>query len=152
MVYWNGKYGIFLDYNDDAERFELQFGELELDNGAHTTVKELLEVMQELTMHYVIENPSLMAQQRGQRKVVRTLYKILLDEADKPKGRSALPEEYQDYAAGNHPGVHPDSSRPDRCARVVADFIARMTESQALEMYQRLTGHTPGSLENQIVR
>lgn len=143
---------LYIDYNSKSDSFAISFGEIELEDGSTTTVEELLEVMQELTMHYVIENPSLMAQQTGQRKIIRTLYEILLEEADKPTGRSALPEEYQEYAAGDHPGVHPDSSRPERCARVVADFISGMTESQALEMYQRLTGHVPGSLENRIVR
>ena len=143
---------VFIDYDDEKNQLMLNFSEIELNNGEYTTVEELLKVMQELTMHYVIQNPSLMAQQQGQRKVVRTLYEVLLDEANKPEGWSALPEEYQDYAAGDHPGVHPDSSQPDRCARVVADFIARMTEPQAIEMFQRLTGHVPGSLENRIVR
>ena len=143
---------VFIDYDEDIEQFRLGFGKIELGDGSVTTVEELLEVMQELTMHYVIENPALMAQQGGQRKLIRSLYEILLKEADKPTGKSALPEKYQDYAAGNHPGVHPDSSRPDRCARVVADFIAGMTETQAMEMYQRLTGHSLGSFENRIVR
>lgn len=143
---------IKVDYDEDWERFRLRFGNIELENGAETTVRELLEVLQELTMHYVVEKPSLLAQQKGQRKIIESLFGTLLEEAERPKGKSALPEGYQDYAAGNHPGVHPDSTEPERNARVVADFISGMTETQALEMYQRLSGYSPGTFENQIIR
>jgi dGTPase len=44
------------------------------------------------------------------------------------------------------------ASDDPRCARLVADIIARMTEQQAIQMYERLTGATPGSLQNQIIR
>jgi len=39
-----------------------------------------------------------------------------------------------------------------RCARIVADMIAMMTEPQAVTLHKRLTGDTPGSLQDEIVR
>jgi dGTP triphosphohydrolase len=40
---------------------------------------------------------------------------------------------------------------PARCARLVADTIAAMTDQQALRLYQRLTGQSPGSVLDPIV-
>ena len=40
---------------------------------------------------------------------------------------------------------------PPRCARLAADTIAAMSDEQALRLYQRLTGLSPGSVLDPIL-
>jgi dGTPase len=115
-------------------------------------VKEEIEILRELTHYYVIRDSSLMAQQRGQRKIIRTLFKTLYEEAKgDDMSLSAIPKPYSEWIEGD---LYRGSFGPpsNGRARAVADFIASMTEQQAIEMYERLTGDSPGSLENRIVR
>jgi len=37
-------------------------------------------------------------------------------------------------------------------ARIIADMISNMTETQAIEMYRRMSGDHPGSIQDNIMR
>jgi dGTPase len=99
-------------------------------------------LLKQLTWHYVIESPSLATQQHGQRHVVRRLFEIYCNEAHSPvhperRGYQIFPEYYRELLR-----AAPDD---DMRTRLVIDLIASMTEQQALEMFQRLTGVSLGS-------
>ena len=99
-------------------------------------LKREMRMLQELTWHYVIKNPALATQQHGYRKVISDLFKALL--AAIKEGNWAL----------FPPGVFEliaDTSDSAENVRIVADFIASMSEPQALELYQRLMGISIGS-------
>ena len=115
-------------------------------------LEEEISILRELTHYYVIRDSSLMAQQSGEREVIRKLFRTLYEEAkSEDMSLTAIPRPYSEWVSADR---YRGSSGPSayRQARAVADFIASMTEKQAFQMYKRLTGHGPGSLENQIVK
>lgn len=107
-----------------------------------------ITMLKELTWHYVIANPALAAQQHGQRRVLATLFGILLGAT--ANNREVLPpgpREALEEAEAATPKAHWADAR----CRVVADTIAVMTEKQAFELHARLTGEEPGSVLNAIL-
>jgi len=105
-------------------------------------------LLQELTWCYVIDNPALAGHQFGQRKIIQTLFEIFFNAAGNRSWVLFPPqfrEEAEDVlkAQGDIP--------PSRCARLVADTIASMTDQQALRLYHRLTGQSQGSVLDPIV-
>lgn len=127
------------------------------DNGQyHLEVSDTLEkhvdILQGLTRHYVIRNSALMGQQRGQRQVIRELFEALFDEAGVKKlNKSAIPKPHSDKLR-NDPKQDGFKNETEQRAQIVADMIAEMTEPQAVELHKRLTGDSPGSLQNEILR
>jgi dGTPase len=115
-----------------------EYGDLEID----PRLREEVEILKALTAFYVFNAPALVSQQEGQRKVIRALTEVF-DEALKPASRTwgLVPQP--------HRWNRPKSARER--ARAVADIITSMTEQQALLLYQRLTGVTPGSVRDVIL-
>lgn len=106
-----------------------------------------IEALKRLTEFYVISRPSLVAQQRGQTRVITELFEQLLKEADPEAVQSsAIPTAYREQLEEIEDNTDP------RRARVVADMIASMTEPQAVTLHKRLVGRSPGSLQDQIIR
>lgn len=98
-----------------------------------------VNLLKELTWQYVIEDPGLATQQHGQKKVIETLFDIFQDEALKTGSAFKLfPQRYREE-------LNQTEEKEERI-RVVVDFIASMTEQQAVKMYHRLTGISLGSL------
>ena len=121
---------------------------VEIDAGVETKIF----VSKQLTWHYVIYGSALQAQQFGQRRIVQHLFNTFNDAADPKKGN--LPDLF--------PPSHREpiieliqesrvSSDEDRI-RLVTDLVAGMTESQAISMYQRLTGMNFGTVRDRIVQ
>jgi dGTPase len=106
-----------------------------------------VDLLKKLMSVYVFDNSSLVAQQFGQRRVIKDLF-VILFEAAKPgsKERGIIPEPFREVLAGH--GSTDDTGR----ARVVADLIGSMTEQQALLFHQRLLGINPGSVRDLIIR
>lgn len=99
----------------------------------------LLEVamLKELTWTYIIEAPSLLSQQYGQRKVIRKLFEIYREAAES-KNLGIFPPYYRDAIE--------ESIKDEKAVRrTVVDLIAGMTEVQALEVHNRLVGVSLGS-------
>lgn len=106
-----------------------------------------IRTLQKLTEYYVITDTALAGQQRGQQKILRELFDALYDEAkNSDRESSAIPEPYVDWFEND------DIGGAEHTARTVADVIASMTERQVLKLHGRLTGDSPGSLEDYIVR
>ena len=106
------------------------------------SLKREMRMLQELTWHYVINNPALATQQHGYRIVIKGLFDSLL---------TAI-------ADGNWavfpPGISQliiDNKKTGQNVRTVADFIASMSEPQASELYQRLMGISVGSFLKNVV-
>jgi dGTPase len=101
----------------------------------------LMEVamLKELTWVYIIDAPSLISQQFGQRQLIRKLFGIYMNAASSQKHRNLFPPYYR--------GALCEISASDDKAtrRTVTDLIAGMTEEQALAIHNRLTGVTLGS-------
>lgn len=159
--------GIYLNqvYYPDKNKDELESDSnkslyLTIEDGKdgqyHLIVSEELEnhidILQDLTRHYVIQDSTLMGQQRGQRQVIRELFEALYDEAGVDDlGKSAIPTPYSDLLE-NSPEKGGFRNEKEQRARVVADMISSMTEVQVVEYHKRLTGDSPGSLQNEILR
>jgi dGTPase len=104
-------------------------------------LKREMRMLQELTWHYVIKNPALATQQHGYRKVIKELFEALLA-AIKEGNWALFPPSVSELIR--------DTSDSAENVRIVADFIASMSEPQALELYQRLMGISIGSFLKSI--
>src|SRR5262249_23560250 len=98
---------------------------------------------------YVIDNPALAGHQYGQRTVIRTLFEIFF-EASKLRNLVLFPPQFREEA--EEVLKSEGHMSPARCARLVSDTIASMTDQQALRLCQRLTGQAQGSVLDPIVR
>lgn len=96
-----------------------------------------VQLLKGLTWYYVINSPALTSQRFGQRSLIRALFGTLREAASSAHDVHIFPPFYRamlDVAA----------DEPDRL-RVVADYIASMSEGQVIEIHDRLTGQSMGS-------
>jgi len=114
-------------------------------------LKREVSLLKHMTVYYVIQDSSLAAQQRGQRKVISDLFDIIYG--------TALPESNDDSEniqlvpnrfSGKAHELAESGSRQAR-VRFAADVICSLTEKQATQLHKRLTGDTPGSLQERIL-
>jgi dGTPase len=96
-------------------------------------------MLKELTWVYIIEAPSLISQQYGQRQLIRNLFDIYMKAAAERKHRNLFPPYYRQSLD--------ELGSPDEkvVRRTVIDLIAGMTEEQALAVRNRLIGVSLGS-------
>lgn len=128
--------------------FELSSEIAEPDPESRLTV----DLLKQLTWYYVINRPSLAAVQTGQREVVRSLFRRLKAAADAAEkslqDTMRLPARlrYQITLAQKDPEdlQSVNGNLSTLRARVVADFIASLTEAQAYALHGLLSGD-PGS-------
>ena len=99
-----------------------------------------VKVLKQITRDYIILNPALVAQQKGQRKVISDLFTMFFDDS-KQKAPAYLPPRLADqWSADMTP------------SRYAADCIAGLTEAEAIALHARLTGASSGSVLDPIVR
>jgi dGTPase len=104
-------------------------------------IEQEVNLLKELTWVYVIRNPALATQQRGQMALIKSLFNTFR-EVTAEKEPNVLPLSARDQLLkARAEGRDDDAFR----TRLVVDLIASMTEVQALETYQKLTGLIPGS-------
>lgn len=116
-------------------------------------LEEQISILQQITKYYVIQQPSLMAQQRGQKQIIRELFGALYEEAGKSDlSKSAIPKPYRDWLQNDSVYLQGLDTEEEQKARAVADCITSMTEPQVVALHKRITGDAPGSLQNEIVR
>ncbi len=94
-------------------------------------------MLKQLTWFYVIDRPSLAIIQEGQRRVIRTLFESYNDAIERKQYR-LFPPGYVERLEG----AETDPAK----VRAVIDLIAGLTEAAAVQIYQRLCGHSTGSL------
>ena len=101
------------------------------------TFRTEVKILKQLTWEYVINAPALATQQYGQRKLIEDLFKILTGAASR-SDFGVFPPRFRELL---------ERGTSDReISRVVADYISGMTERGAIELHQRLTGASLGSV------
>ncbi len=135
-------------------KFNIRDGKIALKENIRFEV----EIFKQFTIYFVIQSRALQTQQHGEEKIIRYIFECYYDAAKKiqfsddkyEKRSSILPPDFHEILkaeiALNERNFPPDLLR----ARVVADVISRMTDEDALRMYQRLSGNTPGSIFDRI--
>jgi len=111
--------------------------QLEINEGARREVF----VLKELTWYYVIDNPSLASVRYGQRRIIRTLFRVLARAVRQE--RAILPTEWQDWLGRLEMAGQTDKAS---LLRLVSDLIASLTEREAVRMFRQMTGASAGAV------
>ena len=112
-----------------------------------------IKVLKELTTLYVIESPAVQTQRYGQRRMIRTLFEIYLEEGsrtastkeDRRRNLQVFPPLYQERLE------FVDSADLITLKRTIADLISSMAETQVVDTFQKLTGLSQGSVVDPII-
>ena len=100
-----------------------------------------VRLLKEITKHYIISNPALLAQQRGQKRIITDIFEALCNES-----KSAVP------------GYLPTRLKyiweinRNHLPRYAADCISSLTEREATSLHARMFGTDSGSVLDPIVR
>lgn len=92
-----------------------------------------VDLLKEVTLYYVIDHSRIAGVREGQCEMLRKLFGIYVEVVDGKRSHALLPVSIEDR---NDSG--------DGTPRLVADFLAGLTERQVIQAYHRLTGITPG--------
>jgi dGTPase len=90
-----------------------------------------VELLKHLTMHYVVLTPFLKAQQHSHREVVRGLFNYYLELSNDKTRWSLFPPMHQEQ-------LQEFGDDANHRVRTVADLVAGMGESQAIEAYRSI--------------
>jgi dGTPase len=106
-----------------------------------------VEIAKEFVWDYVILNPSLATQQEGFCKIIRKLFETYLDASNRgPSSWKIIPLRFRQNLM-DWRDEHGGSDLPRaRMVRNVTDTIAAFTDNQAIAVYKRIAGISPGSL------
>jgi dGTPase len=115
----------------------LQDGQVRIDDEAQYTV----EALKELTWFYVIDRPSLAMMQEGQKRIIGSLFDQLMVCLEKDPQHHRNPVMLREL----HEDAGPAEGRA-RCARAVTDYICMLTEGQAVDLHERMSGTTRNSM------
>jgi dGTPase len=98
-------------------------------------------ILKQITRDYIISNPSLAAQQKGQKHLLDTLFERIYEDS---KERVPIYLPHRLRYLWDHAG--------NETARFVADCISSLTEAEAIGLHARLEGVSSGSVLDPIVR
>ncbi len=101
-----------------------------------------IELLKSLTRHYVWNNPSLGSQQVGLQRIIRELFGIYMEALDSGKGN---------VFSYRIRGLLDDITTKEEAARGVCDYVASMTEVQAIRSWERMTGARLGPMTDPAV-
>lgn len=104
-------------------------------------------MLKQLTWHYVIKCPALATQQHGQRRIINDLFDAYFTAATAQNPRI----EIFPISARELLPPDPAKDRP-QAVRVIIDFIASLTEEQAVATHRRLCGIALGNSLSHSVR
>lgn len=98
-------------------------------------------LLKQITRDYIVNNPSLAAQQHGQKKIVQDLFSDFVE--DLKKGLPTfIPVKFRHL-------VDDGETSP---ARAAADAVSSLSEAEAIALHRRLRGYDGGSILDPIVR
>lgn len=119
---------------------------LKLDVSAETDLR--IRFLQNIVWRHVIMSPRLATQQHGQRRIIETLFQSYRDAINDPKeaGRLVPGAFRRELELLDEPPADGATSRGDRIARLAADIVASLTDSQASAVFRRITGVATGSV------
>lgn len=114
-------------------------------------IKNEIEMLKQLPWHYVIHHPGLATLQEGHTRVIEELFDLLLLWVTKAERRDELfrlPIRLQDLYNVTLVEEGRDEYQDDlaRRGRAVADYVASLTEDQALDLHARLMGASGASV------
>jgi dGTPase len=126
-------------------RIKLTGHEPELDVPAD--VQAEIDVLQLLTRIYVIDSPAVQSQRYGQRRMIREIFHVFLNEATLPdtaahprsQSLRIFPPLWQERIEAESPDNVPVIKR------LISDHIASMTEQQVCDTFEKLTGRGQAS-------
>lgn len=104
-----------------------------------------------LVWNFVIKNPQLSTQQFGQRRIIRTLFEIYLEDVMK-KHEDLIPPQFREALSEIETNTKKDRKPTTEEIRLVADIVSSFTDDQAVFMYRRLTGIESGSVMDLLHR
>jgi dGTPase len=104
-------------------------------------ISDEIKILKQIIRDYVISNPSLVGQQRGQKRIIDMLFTNI---------RVNTKSEYPDFLPTRLRYLW-DASDHDP-VRFSADCVASLTEAEAVGLFNRLMGHVAGSVLDPIVR
>ena len=104
-----------------------------------------MRFLQGLVWDYVILNPRLSTQQTGQRRIIELLFNTYHD-AVKRRDRGLVPERFHSELERVGKTPHPSETR------LAVDIVSSYTDYQAVVMYGRLLGVSPGSVSELLHR
>ena len=102
-----------------------------------------VKMLKELTWHYVMRSPALTAQKKGYVRIIEVLFNTFHEASQHQKDWDIFPFGYRERLEA--------TDNAQERSRIVIDLIASMTETQAVQMYQRLQGTSESSMLLQIV-
>jgi dGTPase len=106
-----------------------------------------LKFLQRLVWTHVIDNPRLATQQRGQRRIIRTLFDTYVT-AVKARDDALVPALFhRTLASLGDPRPEKDRAQdtPEE-TRLAVDIVAGFSDDQAVLLYRRITGVATGSI------
>jgi dGTPase len=141
----------------------IQNASVQIDDtlGPRLVLPEFLErvitLLKDILWHYVIDGKALSAQRIGQRAIIEKLFDALCvvgaEKIDMPTGK--VTEKFKEalhlYPTFNLELIDLSGRDDAMIVRSAADVISGLTEAQAVDMYQRVTGHTLGSALDPII-
>lgn len=128
-------------YISSVELMDNGPGESSLVINPHAKLE--VDVLKGLTWHYVIRRSSLNALRVGQRKLIAELFAIF-SEASMHQSEHAI------FPRSAYDDIETAGSDHERL-RIVADVIASMSETQAVEIHRRVTGRSLGSAMDDVL-
>lgn len=115
-----------------------------------------VNMLKQLTWHYVINSPDLATIQEGQKRIIADLFDYLVQWSCREPNRDRLPTRFRetlkairldDEAKGTL-----QNEKTKLAARAASDYISSLTEAQAVELYERLFGVSRSSAMHAWVR
>lgn len=108
--------------------------------------KREVMLLKQLTWQNVIEDATLTTMQMGQVEIIQTLFEILHRWLQTETKLQRLPTRLREIDKVSISENYANDAA--RRGRVVADYIAQLTEEQAIDLHSRLTGTTRGSIHD----
>ena len=114
-------------------------------------VRSEVRILKSLMIYYVYDHPALVAQQLGQRGIIRTLFDALFNACDNQAVFAGIvPSPFREER-DRICNLTNEAERNRMMGRLAADIICSMTEQQAVQFHARVMGTTPGSVREVIV-
>jgi dGTPase len=123
----------------DAIKSDSSVTELEPVVKIDRNARRQVDILKQFTWHYIIEKPELALPQAGQRKAIRTVFRKLLLAVRRKEMHLfliAIQDRFRESEVEKFFGSGHKSE-----VRVVADYVAGMTEKEVVRIFQTLEGN-----------
>jgi len=101
-----------------------------------------VRLLKQATRDFVVQNRALAAQREGHGRIVKALFEDLMNDIDDERNSRYFPKKFEHFTR----------DRTVSRARIVADCIASLRETEVFSLHGRLHGYSSGSVLDPIVR